>query len=335
MKLVGAAAVLVLLASACSAGGPSTTRATKHPAPGRQSSPDVRRIHTTSPLAPSPTSGAPVLFDCRLPIARSGNPGVEGFLTFPAKTFMAAGTNLGEYDPVSKRWLPTSIFSPDGSQYAYMATSATTPPSNAELFTLKVGSRLSPASRNVGYSVIDRLAGPIGWGSRGIFVAHGTLPEQTVVTVNPSTGSWTQVGPAGYAGRMQFRWFAARNDFVWGASYNLDTSQSQLIYMSAWDGAVHDWYSRAGEYPDFFLGFRADGSPLVVMAAIGGAPVEVVAIPSANQPQTVVADLPAKTFGVVEDGSRIWLGVDSDLWLADVNGLRMVATGYRPLGGCS
>jgi hypothetical protein len=164
-----------------------------------------------------------------------------------------------------------------------------------------------------------------------------TAAEEVTILVNPVSGASRQVGPPGLFGSDQFRWWGTRRDFIWGTRYSFATGRTDVIYMAVADGVVHHWYwSPAGEYPQFGVGFRADGSPIVVNAIVGGADADVVAVPEPDSANPLVAHLPTGTFQVVPDENRVWLtvGPGTDLWLADESGIREAASGYAPLEGC-
>lgn len=305
--------------------------------PAERPSPRPGVVTSPSPsgtsVATSPSALTPVTFSCRLPVIHNGD---HGYLSLQTSSFEDQGSVNVAFSAALKRWLPgPAALSPDGSEYAYLAVGQTSPPSNASHFVLWVLSVSGGKGRAI-YSFDDRLAGVIGWGRLGVYVSHGTIPEQEITAVDPINSSERRIGPLGYDNGYQFQWWTTRNEFIWGSRTSAASQRGELVYMKAADGVVHHWFSPQGnEYPSYQAGYLPDGSPVVVDFHWAGGVVNIVAVPAEDRPHVLLSTLPSSLMSAVVDGTRLWLNVGDDLWLADQGAVHAVAYGFSAAGPCS
>lgn len=318
-RLLAVAAGLVL--SACGA----STEPRQESSAGPSSSASASATGVSSPT-PTPTGMAT---SCRVPIARYGGEGTNGFVTYPAGTFVAAEAANppipagyspagSTYDRAFEKWLPVppDWVTADGRRYAYAS---------------RVGG-MGAQPAEPGLHVVDlstatdkRVAAGdwqvVGFNAHGVYAmqASQNASPSGLWVIDPDSGALQQITQKGF-------WTHITNNLAWGRHAEQPGGILPLDHLFRLDlvtgGLDESWFSRDG-MALYALGDDARGN--VVVQATGGASDALefwlVGQQSPQSTQIYVGSA-AGQFSLVPvalvalgDGHGLWFGTYGGLYL--------------------
>ncbi|TMD91994.1 MAG: hypothetical protein E6I73_02800 [Chloroflexi bacterium] len=344
------AALLAVLAVACSQPAPNAQKPAVSPTPA------VSPIQAASPSpVPSPTDFdlplSAVGFSCRLPISTPDGHG--GFISFPANTvsfdLRAKGllTRGGAYyDRAFSRWLPVArqAVSPDGKHFAY-GEEGSDQSHSARMHVVDVATGAdhvfdaSTGAWYVRYQVLDYAA-------EGIYLYTYYEVSYGVALMNPTTGAIHAVASLpdiqASAGNRAF-WVGTVNPADPNPLGGIAIQPNQIDRYSALDGSRVAWFYRPSTAPRV-VGSDLQGHPIVLVVngrngVNDGAYGEEFVLLLNPQSQRSMFSGSAKTVSSsslsISDSHGTWFGTDHGVYLYTGTALMKVSNqpGY-PANGC-